>query len=103
MRKVRACSNASIFLRHNCPEQDNHSIGVDFQIEDLAVGVNLNLLREVAEGNGFDDLSDRADLGCYVHRKVLHDTRELTPCCFDDQDKCLSVKFSVRMSVGWLH
>ena len=82
-------------LRRKRPEPDDHSVDGVFEIEDLAVGIDLDLFREVAEGDGLGDLGDRADLVCQVCGEFVHDTRELAPGPFDVQDERLPTEFSV--------
>ena len=63
------------------------------EIENLAVSVHLDLLREIAESDGFSDF-DRSDLVGEVGRKVVDDACEFAPGAFNVENECLTAEFA---------
>jgi hypothetical protein len=70
-------------LRRQRPECHHHSINRVLQIQNFPSGVDLYLLQEVAERDGFGDFGDGADFRGEIGSELVHDPCEFSPGSFD--------------------
>jgi hypothetical protein len=83
------------YLSRERAQSYDHAIYRVLEVEDLAARVDLDLLGEVAEGDGFCDERDGAHLRCQVGGELVHDTGELAPGAFDIEHERLATEFTV--------
>ena len=77
------------------PQPDHHAIDSIFQVEDLATRIDINLLGQIPQGNGFGDTCDIANLVGQICGKLVDDTSELTPRAFDIEYESLTAELTV--------
>ena len=81
-------------LCSQCTKSDNHSIYSVLQVQNFTAGIDVDLLGQIAEGDGFRDRRDTAHLICQVGGQFVDDAGQFAPCSFDVQDKGLTAQFS---------
>lgn len=83
-------------LCSKCTEPDNHPVDGVLQIQDFTTGVDIDLLGQVSQRDGFGDRCNASDLTGQVGGKFVDRSRQFAPSSFDVEDQSLTAQLAFR-------